>query len=121
MFPLVLGFICQPALWIFRGTERSAVVRDRLLRPATMLFLESALRAWRQGGPEAWNRWHLPLARAFGEARAAYLAAKLGIDPENALSLGASHDYEGPLPGITGHCSAGDESCRFVHRLPSRF
>jgi hypothetical protein len=89
--------------WIFRAAERSPMVRDRLLRPAVMAFVESAIAAWRRGGMEAWRRWHLPVARAAGRSRAATLRRKLGIDPTSARSLGSVHDYEDPLLGIRGH------------------
>jgi hypothetical protein len=89
--------------WLFRAAEHSPFVRDRILRPSMRLFIDDAVRAWRKGGVRAWERWHLPLVRAAGRARAEYLRNKLRIDPGSARSLGSIHDYEDPIFGITGH------------------
>lgn len=103
MFRLVRRGLVAVPLAVFRAAERSALVRDRILRPAILAFVESALYAWRRGGATAWNLWHLPVARAVGRARAGYLRRKLGIDPDSARGLGSVHDYEDGLLGITGH------------------
>ncbi len=86
----------------FQAAERSAIVRERVLRPLTMRFVRHAVAVWRRGGVAAWNDFHLPAARALGAARASYLLRKLAIDVTSARSLGSVHDYEDPLLGIAG-------------------
>jgi hypothetical protein len=103
MHPALSRTLLTAGSWVFRAAEKSTFVRDRVLRPATMAFVDSAVRAWKRRGVTAWNRWHLPMARAAGRSRAAYLQRKLHIDPTSARSLGSVHDYEDPLFGITGH------------------
>ena len=110
MNALLLRPLLHGGTLLMRAAERSALVRERLLRPAALAFVDSAVRAWRRGGTAAWERWHLPAARAAGRARAAYLQAKLHLDPSSARSLASVHDYEDPLFGITGHFEASDRA-----------
>jgi hypothetical protein len=100
---ILQGGVLSLGARVFELAEHSSLVRDWVLRPAVMLLVDSAVAAWRRGGTAAWDRWHLPLLRAAGRSRAAYLQKKMAIDPRSARQLGSIHDYEDPLFGITGH------------------
>lgn len=101
-------FVERVVTAVFALAEHSALFRARVFQPVTRAFVRHALAAWRRQGVAGWSRWHLPLVRAVGRARARHLRARMRMDVDRADHLARVHAYEDPLFGVTGHDAGGD-------------
>lgn len=74
-----------------------------IIRKGNELIFNLCYRAYIKKGESAWDSFWVPAMVKLGQVRAPHIKKTMMIDVNNPKQLGAYHDYEDPIFGVTGH------------------